>query len=123
MKDFPEFEDFQDFRGNIVRFKYIPFDAGQLFSLKAFELNNKETNQVFNAYDKISFLNCLIKIRETIKSELNTRYFKETPDDKFSSMNFEYFRGNIDCTSDDEVWANSYFDALGFPYNARGCEI
>ena len=49
MKDFPEFEDFQDFRGNMVRFKYIPFDAGHLFSLNAFELTNKEVQQMFSS--------------------------------------------------------------------------
>ena len=103
MKDFPEYEDFQDFRGNPVRFKYLPFDAGHIFSLNAIELNNKEVQQMFSSYDEHSLLNCLIKIRETIKSELNTRYFEETQDDKFYSMNFDYFRGNIASDADDEV--------------------
>ena len=103
MKDFPEFQDFQDFRGNQVRFKYIPFDAGHIFSLNAIELNNEEVQQTFCSYDKHSLLNCLIKIRETIKSELNTRYFEETQDDKFDSMNFDYFRGNIASDANNEV--------------------
>jgi len=103
MKDFPEFEDFQDFRGNQVRFKYVPFNAGHIFSLRAFELNNQEVQQIFSSYDEHSLLNCLIKIRETIRSELNIRYFKETPDDTFGSMNFDYFRGSIACDTNDNV--------------------
>lgn len=101
MKDFPEYEDFQDYLGNKVRFKYVPLDAGNIFSLNAFEINNKDVQRIFNSYDKHDLLNCLIKIRETIKMELNIRYFQEEPGDKFSDMNFDYFRGNLDSTPND----------------------
>jgi len=97
MKDFPEQDSFQDYRGKTISFKYDLFDAKSLFSLHAREITNSDFGREFAAYDIISPANALAKIRAKIKEELNKRYFAEEDGRDFAEMNFDYFRGNITC--------------------------
>ena len=98
--DFPEYETFQDFQGNNVKFKYMPLDAGYCFSLKAMEIKEDDPIRIFSAYDNESLLHALLKIRKIIRKELNTRYFSDDHNGELGSMNPDYFRGNIG--SDDQ---------------------
>jgi len=50
---------------------------------------------VFPAYDRVSPVNALYRIRQRITQELNTRYFSEEKGRPFDRLNFDYFRGNI----------------------------
>jgi len=100
MKDFPEFDTFQDYRGKEVKFRYDLLDAGHIFSLRAREITKDDYPRQFCAYDSKSPVNALAKIRDKIREELNKRYFSEEKGRSFAGMNFEYFRGNITYDSD-----------------------
>lgn len=103
MNDFPEFEIFQDYSGADIKFQYVFFDVGRCYSVKAHEVKVKEPGRVFSAYDNNDPVNVLLKIRKIIKEELNTRYFTESAEDKFDSMNFDYFQGNIADGTNSEI--------------------
>src|SRR4030042_3087452 len=99
----PEYEDYQDYKGKMIRFKYVYLNAGNIFSLRAIEDNNKEVSREFSAYDYISQANNLYKIRQIIKRELNIRYFSDDGGEEFKDMNFGYFKGNITTDAKNEI--------------------
>ena len=103
MDGFPEFGDFQDYNGKQVRFRYVYHDAGNIFTLRAYEDNKGEVSREFCVYDHINPANNLYKIRQIIKKELNTRYFSDSEHDEFSDMNFDYFKGNITNDNENEL--------------------
>jgi len=131
MKDFPEFEIFQDFNGTQIKFQYALLDTGTFFSLKAIEDSKKDLIRIFSSYDNVSLANTLEKIRKTIKEELNRRYFTESDNDKFNEMNFDYFRGNISENSDSQTclivdgkeMSMNDFEKLISPYNGFRIEV
>jgi len=102
MSDFPEFDTFQDYRGKEIKFRYTLFDAGHVFSLRAREESKKDYPREFTAYDSKSPINALLKMRNKISEELNKRYFIEKRGEPFTEMNFNYFRGNITCDSEND---------------------
>lgn len=63
MDGYPEYEDYQDHKGEQVRFKYVYLDSGNIFSLRALEDINKEVYREFCSYDYNSQSNNLYKIR------------------------------------------------------------
>jgi len=103
MKGYPEYEDFQDFNGKQIRFKFVYHDAGNVFTLRAYEESRAEVSREFCVYDQINPANNLYKIRQIIKRELNTRYFSDTEHDEFGDMNFDKFKGNITSDKKNEV--------------------
>ena len=103
MEGYPEFEDFQDFSGKKIRFKYVYIDAGNILSLNALEETDYDVYRMYSSYNHESQANNLIKIREIIQRELNTRYFSDNEYDQFHRMNFDYFKGNIMTDKEDEV--------------------
>ena len=98
---FPEFDTFQDYRGRQVKFRYDLFDAGNVYSLRAWEVTDSQYPRRFAAFDPVSPANALYRIRGMIREELNVRYFATTKGTPFDDMNFSYFRGNI--TTDEET--------------------
>lgn len=101
MNDFPEFDSFQDYRGKDIKFKYDVHNAGHIFALRAREVTKSKYPREFCAYDTVSPLNALLKMRQKIPQELNTRYFSEEKGRPFDFLNFDHFRGNI--TTDTET--------------------
>ncbi len=95
MNDFPEFDTFQDYRGKDIKFKYDLNDAGHIFALRAREVTKSKYPREFCAYDTVSPVNALLKMRHNIRQELNTRYFREEKGRPFDFLNFDHFRGNI----------------------------
>jgi hypothetical protein len=103
MEGLPDQEDFQDFNGKQVKFRYVFHDGGNVYSCRAYEESKAEVSRVFCVYDQLNPANCLYKIREIIMRELNTRYFSETEYDAFHQMNFDYFKGNIASDKEGEL--------------------
>jgi len=103
MKGYPEYEDFQDFNGKQIRFKFVYHDTGNVFTLRAYEESRAEVSREFCVYDQINPANNLYKIRQIIIRELNTRYFSDTEHDEFGDMNFDKFKGNITSDKKNEV--------------------
>ena len=103
MERYPEYEEFQDYNGKQVRFRYVYHDAGNVFTLRAVEENKAEVSREFCVYDQLNAANNLYKIRKIIMRELNTRYFSDTEYDTFRQMNFDYFKGNIASDKEGEA--------------------
>jgi hypothetical protein len=97
---FPEFESFQDCRGKVIRFRYDLIDAVNVFSLRAREVTKSEYPREFSAYDSRSPWNALYKMRQSIRQQINTRYFAEEPGKTFGDMNFDHFKGSITVDSE-----------------------
>ena len=103
MDGLPGFEEFQDYSGKQIRFRYTYHDAGNVFTLRAIEDNKGEVSREFCVYDHINPVNNLFKIRQIIRRELNTRYFSDSENDAFDEMNLDYFKGNITADKKNEV--------------------
>lgn len=101
MDEFPDFDSFQDYQVETIRFRYNLIDAGDIYSIRAREVMKSEYPREFSAYDSACPWNALYKLRKLIPQELNTRYFTQEEGDAFSSMNFDHFRGSI--TTDSEA--------------------
>ncbi len=98
--DFPQFDSFQDYRGKKIKFRYDLIDAGDIYSLRAWEVTKSKYPRVFCVYDYVTPWNALLKMRRRIPQELNTRYFTEEAGRAFASMNFDHFRGSITIDSE-----------------------
>ena len=95
MNGLPEFDEFQDYSGKQVRFRYVFHDAGNVYTCRAYEETEAEVSREFCVYDQLNPANNLYKIRKIIRRELNTRYFSDVEYEAFGEMNFDYFKGNI----------------------------